>query len=204
MPAPPEIVDALESVLDIFLSDIRHRERAAFLLCDGLVEMACKTKAKQANRNFNPKKHDFHRALIASGVRLAKPLRLRLQNRHTNIRNLMQHQNAAITVDTQTCADAIMDVVAVVDRLWRNTTQRSFREWHKVALRIVRLYSSEGDVQKRQEFESRMREESWRNRNRRARVREMIIEPGLRQHWAIVVKNSPGQVEQILNELQIP
>ncbi len=48
MPAPREIVDALESVLDIFLSDIRHRERAAFILWDNLVEMACKRKAKQA------------------------------------------------------------------------------------------------------------------------------------------------------------
>jgi len=32
----------------------------------------------------------------------------------------------------------------------------------------------------------------------------MIIEPGLRRYWAIAVKNNPGEVEQILNELQIP
>ena len=53
MPAPPEIVDALESVIDIFFSGVRHRERAAFILCDNLVEMACKTRAKQYDYTFS-------------------------------------------------------------------------------------------------------------------------------------------------------
>jgi len=203
MPAPPEIIDALESVLDIFLSDIRHRERAAFILCDNLVEMACKTKAKQHDRNFNLR-CGFHDAWNAPGVQLApNGLGGRVQSRR-DTRNLMQHADATVTVDTQTCADAVLDAVRVIERLWRNMSRRSLREWHKVALRVVRLYSSEGDVQKRQEFESRMRDESWRNHDRPARVREMIIEPGLRQHWALVVKHMASQVEQILNELEIP
>lgn len=46
MSTPPEIIDALESVLEIYFSGVRHRERAAFILCDNLVEMTCKTKAK--------------------------------------------------------------------------------------------------------------------------------------------------------------
>lgn len=52
MPAPVAITDALESVLDIYFSGVRHRERAAFILCDNLVEMACKTKAQQHDHNF--------------------------------------------------------------------------------------------------------------------------------------------------------
>ena len=203
MPAPSEIVDALESVVDIFLSNIRHRERAAFILCDNLVEMACKTKAKQNNRNFNLR-CNFHDAWNAPGVNLpSNGLGGRVQNRRET-RNLMQHANAAVTVDTQACADAILDAVKVIDRLWRNTSRRAFRDWLKVAIRIVRLYSQSGDPQMRQRFEMRMRNESWRDFKRPARVREMIIEPGLRQHWGIVVKHNPSQVEQILNELQIP
>ena len=193
----------MESILDIFMSKIRHRERTTFILCDNLVEVACKTKARQYDPNYNPRSSNFHQALNADGVRIAAPLRRRVQDRHTNIRNLMQHQNVAITVDTETCADAIIDVVGVVDSLWRNTSRGSFREWHKVAIRIVRLYSTTGDAQKQQEFEKRMLNEPWRIHNRPARIREMLVEPGLRQHWSWVVKNMTIQVEQILDELDI-
>jgi hypothetical protein len=37
MSAPRHIVDALESVLSIYFSNCRHKERAAFILCDELV-----------------------------------------------------------------------------------------------------------------------------------------------------------------------
>ena len=37
-----EKIAALESIIEIFLSDIRHRERSVFILCDNLVEMTCK------------------------------------------------------------------------------------------------------------------------------------------------------------------
>ena len=69
MPAPPEIIDSLESIVDIFLSGVRHRERAAFILCDNLVELACKTKAKQNNHNFNMR-CNFYDAWNAPGVQL--------------------------------------------------------------------------------------------------------------------------------------
>jgi len=54
MSTPPEIIDTLESVLEIYFSGVRHRERAAFILCDNLVEMTCKTKAKQDDYRFRP------------------------------------------------------------------------------------------------------------------------------------------------------
>jgi hypothetical protein len=47
MSTPPEIIDALESVLEIYFSGVRHRERAAFILRDNLIEMTCKSNAKQ-------------------------------------------------------------------------------------------------------------------------------------------------------------
>jgi hypothetical protein len=44
MAAPQYIVDALETVLTIYFSNCRHKERAAFILCDELVEVVCREK----------------------------------------------------------------------------------------------------------------------------------------------------------------
>ena len=98
--APTEILDAFESILDIFLSDIRHRERAAYFLCDNLVEMACKTKhTQQCRRNgtLPNTRCQFHEALQLPGCRFSHQLRDRLQRRR-DTRNLMQHQNAAVVI----------------------------------------------------------------------------------------------------------
>jgi hypothetical protein len=42
MAAPRDITDALEGVVSIYFSDVRHKLRAAFILQDELVEMSCK------------------------------------------------------------------------------------------------------------------------------------------------------------------
>ena len=52
MEIPQAIADSLESVVEIYFSGVRHRERAAFILCDNLVEMACKSRAKQHNNTI--------------------------------------------------------------------------------------------------------------------------------------------------------
>jgi hypothetical protein len=52
MPAPRDIVDALESVTSIYFSDVRHRVRATFILTDELVEVCCKCLAVAANPNI--------------------------------------------------------------------------------------------------------------------------------------------------------
>ena len=163
MAAPIVIIDGLESILGIYLSDIRHRERAAFILCDNLVEMTCKTKAKQHDFNFNTG-CAFHGAITAPGVGLSTRAGLgrRVQDRR-NTRNNMQHADAAITVDTQHCSDAILDVVRVINRCWAGASERQLQDWVKCALRIVRLYSSEGDILKHQEFEDVMRSRNWKD-----------------------------------------
>src|SRR5215213_416195 len=99
MPAPREIVDAMESVLGVYVSAIRHRERAAFILCDELVEMACKLRAREHNYRFDM--HcGFAAAIAAPGVNLPGPLLPSLQATR-NTRNVMQHQSGAATVDLQ-------------------------------------------------------------------------------------------------------
>lgn len=203
MAAPREVIDGLESVLGIFLSNIRHRERAAFILCDNLVEMACKTKAKQRNHLFNTI-CGFHTACNALGVNLAPTgLGRRVQDRR-NTRNNMQHADAAITVDPQHCADAILDFVRVIDKCWSQTSIRYLSDWVKCTLRIVCLYSSEGDSQKRQSFEDAMRDLNWRGAGRTSvRTNERQVEIGLRIFWGIALTEHTLLVENCLNEIGI-
>lgn len=204
MAAPIVIIDALESILGIYLSDIRHRERAVFILCDNLVEMTCKTKAKQHNFSFDTS-CSFHNATQAPGVSLStrSGLGRRVQDRRIT-RNSMQHADAAITVDSQHCSDAILDVIRVIDKCWTNTSARQFKDWLKCALRIARLYSSQGDILKRQLFEDAMRSRNWRGQGPRTlTITQMPIEPGLRTHWRLVVIGSTPIVDSCLDELVI-
>ena len=57
MSAPRHIVDSLESVLSLYFSNCLHKERAAFLLCDELIEVTCREKVKQSGAN--PRQLDF-------------------------------------------------------------------------------------------------------------------------------------------------
>lgn len=202
MPAPIEIVDCFESIVEIFLSGIKHKDRAAFILCDNLVEMACKTKAKHRNHRFDL--HcSFHDAWTAQDVNLpANGIGVRIQRRRDS-RNLMQHASPSITVDPKDCADAILDIVEVINRLWRNTSERSFRPWIKCAIRVIELYSSNGHHQLHQNFEDEMRNAIWRGsaEERRPKVNETMIEPGLAIHWAFIIKRNPELVEGILNRI---
>src|SRR2546425_13076706 len=100
MDCPQEIIDSLESIIEIYFSGVRHKERAAFILCDNLVEMACKTKALQHNHTFNMS-CGFHAAWNAPGVQLPPTaLGARIQ-RYRHTRNNMQHASAAATVDAK-------------------------------------------------------------------------------------------------------
>lgn len=202
MAAPREIIDGLESILDVFVSNIQYRERVVFILCDNLVELACKTKALQRDQTFN-RRCLFRDAWSAPGVQLApNGLGGRVQARR-DVRNTMQHGNAAVTVSTAHCADAIKDVCRVVDNLWPSSTRRMLRPSTQLVLRIADLYSSGGDTAEQQRFEDAMRQCQWRGvaDERMPRVNEVIIESGLRINWHDAVRQSPELVEQILDSL---
>lgn len=195
MPAPPEISDALESVLGIYFSGIRHRERAAFILIDELIEMACKLRAREHNHTFNMS-CGFHQAWNSPGVQIpAATLGGAIQHSR-NIRNNMQHASAAATVDDELCADAILDAVAVIDHCWPGTSTNNIRPWMGCALRIVRLFSSQGSQRLKDLFEDGMRNAAWRATNRAPRVSELLIEPGRRQYWTLLMIQSQVQVER--------
>ena len=200
MPAPPAIVDALESVMEIYFSGLRGRERAAFILCDNLVEMACKSKALQFNHQFNMMS-SFHSAWNAPGVHLDPGgLGQRVQE-NRNTRNNMQHANAAATVDAQHCATAINDVIRVIEHCWPSSTVASaLSQRMRCARRMISLYS-EGDHVTRHSFEKLMAEKRWRTTDRetvRANARQ--VEPGLRDHWWLALRMQYVLVEECLNE----
>lgn len=115
----------------------------------------------------------------------------------------MQHGSAAVTVTVEACADAILDVPRVINKLWTNATGKNLTPAYQVVMRVVELYSSAGDAAKRQPFEDAMRKGQWRGLadDRKARVSEVIVEAGLRPYWHHAIHQSPQLVEQILISL---
>src|SRR5690349_15740129 len=106
MTAPRHIVDALESVVSLYFSNCRHKERAAFILCDELVEVTCREKIKIRIPTLGRMR--FAQLLDHAEVGLnhrTHPLGVLVHACHST-RNDMQHNNPAATVDTQHCADA--------------------------------------------------------------------------------------------------
>jgi hypothetical protein len=209
MPAPREITDALESVVSIYFSDVRHKLRAAFILCDELVEMTCKVKAKQANPqlahiNFLPLLRLPNVALnpIADAQNpVVVPLGIPINASHLT-RNQLQHVNAALSVDDQHCADAILDAVNVIDHCFPNSSP-AFPEMLKISLRVVRLHSSQGNAGLRMKFEDAMRKHRWNGAKRNASVSEPPVAVGIRRYWGLVMPEY-AQVESILNSIGVP
>ena len=146
----------------------------------------------------------FHDAWNAPGVTLPVTTLGNAVQHSRNTRNNMQHASAAATVDERYCADAILDAVGVIDHCWPNASANDFRGWMKFALRVVRLYSSQGDVAKRMPFEDAMRDGEWRSDRRQPRTNELIVRAGLRHYWALVMISSHVQVDLLLNSCGIP
>lgn len=199
MPCPSEIVTAFESVVDIYFSSVRHRERAAFILCDNLVEMACKARAYEHNSSF-PRRCNFPDAIGAAGVkrRLTKRIRDRLEAFHQT-RNDFQHKNAAGTVDASLCADAISTAREALLRLWPDTV---FPSKLACSLRVVRLYQTSGDAATQGRFERLMADFEWRDFSGERVARNAAqIQPGLRDNWGYALRYRTPEVEGLLNEL---
>lgn len=203
MSAPREIVDALESVLGIYFSSVRHRARAAFILCDELVEMSCKLRARDQDHTFDLG-CSFYAAWNAPGVELDPNGLGNTVQHNRNTRNTMQHNSAAATVDEPHCADAILESIAVIDHCWPRTSDAMFHVWMKCAVRVVRLYSSPGSFPLQQSFEDAMRDEDWQAEKRPPRASEVFITPGRRQYWGLLIRETPQLVDQLLNRLEIP
>lgn len=202
MATPQAILDALECVLSVYFSNVRHRTRAAFLLCDELVEVTCKAKALQTNHKetFGT----FHDCLKLTTVGLdpaSITLGQRVADNH-NTRNLMQHGSAAATVDDQHCADAILDAVAVIDHCFENASA-GFNSPITVLLRVARLQSSQGNLKHRAAFEIRMREHPWNKPQQASTTRNRPVAVGERPNWGLVLVPDHDTVRVILDEIGV-
>lgn len=201
--APRHIVDALESVLSLFLSNCRHKERAAFILCDELVEITCREKVKVRHRSLG--RIDF-RGLVTHvevGFDVRVPgLGKSICECH-NTRNDMQHNNPAATVDAQHCADAIIDAVDVIEHCFPGA-KAALPEKLKVTLRVVRLFSQHGDPRQQTQFGDAMQTHHWRGNRERAKQEEVIVAPGARTNWGLVIPSEYAQIETLLDRVGVP
>ena len=203
MPAPRDIVAALECVISIFFSDVRHKNRAAFILCDELVEMTCRAKAKAADPNLGRPDFPTLLAHVDVGLNPAPDGLGRTVNATHKTRNDMQHNNAAATVDDPHCADAILDAVRVMDHCYPGAPAALTGEL-KVLLRVVALHSSNGDKGKLRAFEDAMTKTKWGGPNPKIRVTELPIPTGHRRYWGLVIHSEYATVEALLNRVGVP
>jgi hypothetical protein len=203
MSAPRHIIDSLESVLSVYFSNCRHKERAAFILCDELVEVTCREKIKQAVPNLGRMR--FHGLMTHAtvGFNVVTPgLGRSVFDCHQN-RNDMQHNNPAATVDPQYCADAIVDAVDVIEHCFPGT-KAALPDKLKVTIRVVRLLSQCGDPRQQTEFSDAMRNHQWRGNRERARQEEVIVTPGPRANWGLVIPSEFARVEALLDRVGVP
>jgi hypothetical protein len=203
MAAPRHIVDALESVLSLYFSNCRHKERAAFILCDELIEVTCREKVRLRHPNLG--RINFHGLLTHQevGFDVTVPgLGRSIYDCH-NTRNDMQHNNPAATVDGQHCADAIIDAVEVIEHCFPGA-RAALPEKLRVTLRVVRLFSQHGDPRQQTEFGDAMQTNQWRGNRERARQDEVIVAPGPRANWGLVIPSEYARVEELLDRVGAP
>jgi len=203
MSAPRHLIDALESVVSLFFSNVRHNHRAAFLLCDELVEVTCREKIKAAIPRVGRMQFKPTLEHPQVGFDVAVPgLGKSVHDCHVT-RNDMQHNNPAATVDEHACADAILDAVRVLDHCFPGTTT-ALPDRLNVALRVVGLYGHDGDPGILNRFADEMRREHWRTIKRAVGIKEVAVTPGDRQYWHLVILSEFQQIEAILNRVNPP
>lgn len=204
MSAPRDIVDALESLVSIYFSDVRHKHRAAFILTDELAEMTCKAKARALHPTLGRITVVPLLKLTVVGLDPAYGgLGAILDSKH-NTRNQLQHVNAALSVDDQHCADAILDIVQTIDHCFPGSSA-AFPDALRVELRVVRLHSTNGNPALRGKFEDSMRAFRWNSATKPHQLRrsEIAVMVGNRRYWGMVMSEYV-HVESILNSLGIP
>ena len=177
--------------------------RAAFILSDERSEMTCKARARAAHPalgriTFSPllRLHVVGLDPAAAGIGTT------LESNH-NTRSQLQHVNAALSVDEQHCADAILDAVDAMEHCFPGS-QTTFQFALRTALRFIRLHSTQGNPRQRANFEDAMRTYGWNGSARRATVSEPPFPVGTRRYWGLVLMPACADIEAILNRLGIP
>lgn len=227
MQAPMEIIDYLESIVSIFFYDISHKERSVFILVDNLVEVSCKTRLRERDKQFGRDK-DLKAILSLSGI--GGELKRRLLGRRKD-RNSMQHELVAITVTHEHCADSIIDLCKIIKRLWGKYAFDTMDEWLFNALRIIKLYSRSGNKNKRINLELYLEKNKWNTivendditfqpalekmgeelksytgvpyGRFKPKDNEIVISIGSAKHWTLLLKRFPREIKICLDDFGI-
>jgi len=115
----------------------------------------------------------------------------------------MQHNNPAATVDGQYCADAIVDATEVIELCFPGA-KAALPDKLKVSLRVMRLLSHHGDARQQTQFGDAMQNHAWRGNHDRAKQDEVIVAPGARANWGIVILSEYVRVEALLDQVGVP
>src|SRR5262249_36223591 len=153
---------------------------------DELIEVTCREKIKQVIPNLGNMR--FHALLTHTQVGLnvtVAGLGKSIYDCHRT-RNDMQHNNPAATVDSQHCADAIIDGVDIIEHCCPGA-KAALPDKLKVTLRVARLFSQHGNPAQQTSFADAMQGYAWRGIRERARQEEAIFTPGLRANWGLVI-----------------
>ncbi len=203
MPAGRDIVDGLECVLSVYFSNARHHIRASFLLCDELVEVTCKAKMRSVHATIG--QIGFRQLLAHASVGLdpAVPGLGETLLRNHQTRNQMQHNVAAATVDEQHCADAILDAVQALEHCFPGSLPL-LSDGITIALRVIRLHSSQENQRHRIDFDEAMRNYKWNSPYKAASSIAVPMPVGARPYWGYIIMANNTVIERILDLVGVP
>lgn len=151
MKAPSEILDLLEPIVSIYFYQIPNKHRAVLILSDNLAEISCKFKLREINPSEDIKKIDF--PVLLSKVKVPTKLSKKLKKYH-EIRNEFQHKSPMYTVEEKSSADSVFVTIDLIKFLWKKDALKEIPDWVSCGLRIMRLFSSSGNLQRRNSLES--------------------------------------------------
>ena len=115
----------------------------------------------------------------------------------------MQHNNPAATVDSQHCADAVIDAVDVMEHCF-SASKITLPDKLKVTLRVMRLLSQHGDPHQQSEFGNAMQQHPWRGNRERAKQDEVIVAPGPGANWGLVIPSEFARVRDVAGSSRCP
>jgi hypothetical protein len=157
MKTPDEILDLLQPIISIFFYQIPYKHRAVLILSDSVAEISCKFKMRERNPAENIKRIEFPDLLKRTKV--PKKLSEKLKKYH-EIRNEFQHKSPVYTIEEKTSADSVFVTIELIKFLWKKDALKEIPDWVRCGLRIMNLFSSNGNLQRRYSLESKVMSET--------------------------------------------
>ena len=140
----------LQPLVSIYFYDIQHKHRSVLILSNNVAEISCKLKILDNNPSENLKKVDFPELLKI--VKVSGDLKANLLKYH-KFRNDFQHKSPWYTVEEKTCADSVITSIDLIKYLWEEDALEEIPDWVNCGLRVIKLNSSNGNIEKRNRLE---------------------------------------------------